>query len=63
MLPVSSLSPSDWAALAHHSEVTCKVGRQADRLLLISPIISEEEKELAQSLGIEVYTDASKVLP
>ncbi|RCK72392.1 MAG: hypothetical protein ANABAC_2059 [Anaerolineae bacterium] len=40
-----------------------RIGRQADRLLLISPIISEEEKELAQSLGIEVYTDASKVLP
>ncbi|MCS6907072.1 MAG: DUF3782 domain-containing protein [Anaerolineales bacterium] len=36
--------------------------RKADRKLLISPIVLEKDKELAQELGIEVYSDAEEVV-
>lgn len=37
--------------------------RKVDRMLLISPMVNEEDKDLAQKLGIEVYSDAEKVVP
>ena len=40
-----------------------RVGRKADRVLLISPMILERDQELARALGIEVYTDVQKVKP
>jgi hypothetical protein len=38
-----------------------RVGRKADRAILISPMI--EDAELARTLGIEVYTSADDVRP
>jgi len=35
--------------------------RQADRLLVISPMIDKKAKQVAQSLGIETYTDSTDV--
>lgn len=35
--------------------------RKVDRKLLISPIVLAKDKELAQELGIEVYSDAEQV--
>ncbi|MCS7248668.1 MAG: DUF3782 domain-containing protein [Anaerolineales bacterium] len=39
-----------------------RMQRKADRKLLISPIVLEKDKELAQELGIEVYSDAEEVV-
>lgn len=38
-----------------------RFGRKVNRLLLISPMIREEDKQLANSLGMEVYADADEV--
>jgi len=40
-----------------------RVGRKADRLLLISPMVEEKGKATAAALGIEVYSDAEDVVP
>ncbi len=40
-----------------------RVGRKADRAILISPMIYEQDAELARTLGIEVYTSAEDVRP
>jgi hypothetical protein len=40
-----------------------RVGRKADRAILISPMIYEKDAELARTLGIEVYTSAEDVRP
>jgi len=40
-----------------------RVGRKADRAILISPVIYEKDAELARMLGIEVYTSAEDVRP
>jgi hypothetical protein len=40
-----------------------RVGRKADRAILISPVIYEKDAELARTLGIEVYTSAEDVRP
>ncbi len=40
-----------------------QVQRTVDRMLLISPMINKEDKELAQKFGMEVYSDAEKVAP
>lgn len=40
-----------------------RLGRKVNRLLLISPIMREKDRELAQSLGMEVYADADEVMP
>ncbi len=40
-----------------------RVGRKADRLLLISPMVEEKGKAMAAALGIEVYSDAEDVVP
>ncbi|GAB4478416.1 MAG: DUF3782 domain-containing protein [Anaerolineales bacterium] len=37
--------------------------RKVDRKLLISPMVTDKDKELARSLGIEVYSDAEQVVP
>ncbi|MCS7248342.1 MAG: DUF3782 domain-containing protein [Anaerolineales bacterium] len=39
-----------------------RTGRKVDRMLLISPMILEKDKELARELGIEVYSDAEEVV-
>ncbi|RCK73446.1 MAG: hypothetical protein ANABAC_3055 [Anaerolineae bacterium] len=38
-----------------------RIGRQADRVLLISPMVNPKDQELARELGIEVYSDAQTV--
>jgi hypothetical protein len=38
-----------------------RVGRKADRAILISPVIYEKDAELARTLGIEVYTSVEDV--
>jgi len=38
-------------------------GRKVHRALLISPIMLDQDRELARSLGIEVYSDAEEVKP
>ncbi len=40
-----------------------RVGRKADRAILISPMIYEKDAELARTLGIEVYTSVDDVRP
>lgn len=40
-----------------------QVQRTVDRMLLISPMINKEDRELAQKFGMEVYSDAEKVVP
>ncbi len=39
------------------------LGRKVNRLLLISPIMREKDRELAKTLGMEVYADADEVAP
>ncbi len=60
----SSVSRSDIYTLERkvHSYEK-RFGRKVNRRLLISPIVLEPERKLAHSLGIEVYSDATQVVP
>jgi hypothetical protein len=40
-----------------------RVGRKADRAILISPMIHKKDIELARTLGIEVHTSIDNVKP
>ncbi|MEJ5241237.1 MAG: DUF3782 domain-containing protein [Anaerolineales bacterium] len=40
-----------------------RFGRKVNRMLLISPMVLDADRKLAQSLGMEVYSDATQVVP
>jgi hypothetical protein len=40
-----------------------RIQRKVDRKLLISPMVLDKDKALAQTLGIEVYSDAIDIVP